>query len=314
MAIGSEKFRRLPTTKPAPENLRRLLEALEEVGLERRPGRHRTGGPDAIVSQQRSRRTLPQAEPDGRRQQRCDDRDAAGAPDRAGRRPAAQRARQPLPDRSRGQRGVRLRALQRLPLHAGLRRRRQEAVAGRQPVRPGASRHDPPRHAGGAGRRWRRRSGHRPLLGRGRQEGADGAAWHRRHGAAPGNARQRLAERRVPDRGIAGTRPQHALDPGVGAQPERLCCRGQLHRHLGADAGVRRQPEPGLGPQHLCRRALCLPGRRQRGRRRRTIFIGKYLYEPDGTRVCTVEHRQHARRRGGGGRPRSKPAGDGGGA
>jgi hypothetical protein len=35
VAIGSEKFRRLPTTKPAPENLRRLLEALEEVGLER---------------------------------------------------------------------------------------------------------------------------------------------------------------------------------------------------------------------------------------------------------------------------------------
>ena len=31
-----EKFRRLPTTKPAPENLRRLLEALEEAGLERR--------------------------------------------------------------------------------------------------------------------------------------------------------------------------------------------------------------------------------------------------------------------------------------
>ena len=36
VAIGSEKFRRLPTTKPTPENLRRLLEALEEVGLERR--------------------------------------------------------------------------------------------------------------------------------------------------------------------------------------------------------------------------------------------------------------------------------------
>jgi hypothetical protein len=30
------EFRRLPTTKPTPENLRRLLEALEEVGLERR--------------------------------------------------------------------------------------------------------------------------------------------------------------------------------------------------------------------------------------------------------------------------------------
>lgn len=36
VAIGSEKFRRLPTTEPTPENLRRLLEALEEVGLERR--------------------------------------------------------------------------------------------------------------------------------------------------------------------------------------------------------------------------------------------------------------------------------------
>ena len=143
--------------------------------------------------------------------------DAAGAPDRAGRRPAAQRARQPLPDRSRGQRGVRLRALQRLPLHAGVRRRRQEAVAGQQPIRPRASRHDPPRHAGGARRRWRRRSGHRALLGRGRQEGADGAARHRRHGAAPGSARQRLAERRMPDRGIACIRPQHALDPGLGA-------------------------------------------------------------------------------------------------
>ena len=35
VAIGSEKFRRLLTTKPTPENLRRLLEALEEVGLER---------------------------------------------------------------------------------------------------------------------------------------------------------------------------------------------------------------------------------------------------------------------------------------
>ena len=35
VAIGSEKFRRLLTTKPVPENLRRLLEALEEVGLER---------------------------------------------------------------------------------------------------------------------------------------------------------------------------------------------------------------------------------------------------------------------------------------
>jgi hypothetical protein len=36
VAIGSEKFRRLPTTKLTPENLRRLLEALEEVGSERR--------------------------------------------------------------------------------------------------------------------------------------------------------------------------------------------------------------------------------------------------------------------------------------
>ena len=36
VAIGSEKFRRLPTTKLTPEKLRRLLEALEEVGLERR--------------------------------------------------------------------------------------------------------------------------------------------------------------------------------------------------------------------------------------------------------------------------------------
>ena len=36
VAIGSEKFRRLPTTEPTPENLRRLLEALEEAGLERR--------------------------------------------------------------------------------------------------------------------------------------------------------------------------------------------------------------------------------------------------------------------------------------
>jgi hypothetical protein len=36
VAIGSEKFRRLPTTEPAPEKLRRLLEALEEVGLDRR--------------------------------------------------------------------------------------------------------------------------------------------------------------------------------------------------------------------------------------------------------------------------------------
>jgi hypothetical protein len=36
VAIGSEKFRRLPTTKPTPENLRRLLEALEEMGLQRR--------------------------------------------------------------------------------------------------------------------------------------------------------------------------------------------------------------------------------------------------------------------------------------
>lgn len=32
--IGSEKFRRLRTTKPTAENLRRLLEALEAVGLE----------------------------------------------------------------------------------------------------------------------------------------------------------------------------------------------------------------------------------------------------------------------------------------
>jgi hypothetical protein len=37
VAIGSEKFHRLPTTKPAPENLRRLLEALEAAGLERPP-------------------------------------------------------------------------------------------------------------------------------------------------------------------------------------------------------------------------------------------------------------------------------------
>ena len=37
VAIGREKFRRLPTTKLTPENLRRLLEALEAVGLERRP-------------------------------------------------------------------------------------------------------------------------------------------------------------------------------------------------------------------------------------------------------------------------------------
>jgi hypothetical protein len=37
VAIGSEKFRRLRTTKPTAENLRRLLEALEAVGLERRP-------------------------------------------------------------------------------------------------------------------------------------------------------------------------------------------------------------------------------------------------------------------------------------
>lgn len=36
VAIGSEKFRRLRTTKPTAENLRRLLEALEAVGLERR--------------------------------------------------------------------------------------------------------------------------------------------------------------------------------------------------------------------------------------------------------------------------------------
>ena len=36
VAIGSEKFRRLRTTKPTDENLRRLLEALEAVGLERR--------------------------------------------------------------------------------------------------------------------------------------------------------------------------------------------------------------------------------------------------------------------------------------
>ena len=35
VAIGSEKFRRLRTTKPTAENLRRLLEALEAVGLER---------------------------------------------------------------------------------------------------------------------------------------------------------------------------------------------------------------------------------------------------------------------------------------
>jgi hypothetical protein len=37
VAIGSEKFRRLRTTKPTAENLRRLLEALEAVGLEGRP-------------------------------------------------------------------------------------------------------------------------------------------------------------------------------------------------------------------------------------------------------------------------------------
>jgi len=40
VAIGSEKFRRLRTAKPAAENLRRLLdtlEALEAVRLERRP-------------------------------------------------------------------------------------------------------------------------------------------------------------------------------------------------------------------------------------------------------------------------------------
>jgi len=36
VAIGSEKFRRLRATEPTPEKLRRLLEALEEVGLERR--------------------------------------------------------------------------------------------------------------------------------------------------------------------------------------------------------------------------------------------------------------------------------------
>ena len=36
VAIGSEKFRSLRTTKPTAENLRRLLEALEAVGLERR--------------------------------------------------------------------------------------------------------------------------------------------------------------------------------------------------------------------------------------------------------------------------------------
>jgi hypothetical protein len=36
VAIGSEKFRRLRTTKPTAENLRRLLEALEALGLERR--------------------------------------------------------------------------------------------------------------------------------------------------------------------------------------------------------------------------------------------------------------------------------------
>ena len=35
--IGSEKFRHLRTTKPTAENLRRLLEALEAVGLEGRP-------------------------------------------------------------------------------------------------------------------------------------------------------------------------------------------------------------------------------------------------------------------------------------
>ena len=34
VAIGSEKFRRLRTTKRTAENLRRLLEALEAVGLE----------------------------------------------------------------------------------------------------------------------------------------------------------------------------------------------------------------------------------------------------------------------------------------
>jgi hypothetical protein len=36
VAIGSEKFRHLPATEPTPEKLRRLLEALEEVGLKRR--------------------------------------------------------------------------------------------------------------------------------------------------------------------------------------------------------------------------------------------------------------------------------------
>jgi hypothetical protein len=36
VAIGSEKFRRLRTTKRTAENLRRLLEALEAVGLEGR--------------------------------------------------------------------------------------------------------------------------------------------------------------------------------------------------------------------------------------------------------------------------------------
>ena len=77
------------------------------------------------------------------------------------------------------------------------------------PARPRAPRHDAPRHAGGARRRRRRRPGHRPLLGRGRQEGADGAARQRRRRCCAGPTLDNGSpSERVPDRGVPRRRPR----------------------------------------------------------------------------------------------------------
>ena len=208
--------------------------------------------------------------------------------------------------------GVRLRALQRLPLHAGVRRRRRSY--GRSTTQPAgciATR--------SIATRWRcwtpTATAARTSSIAGQGGGKNGAALRRGTDGrcCAGQRSTQLAGRRMPDRGIPGLRPQHALDPRLGGNRSGCANGWQLHRHLGADAGVRRQPE-WVWDRNTCAAGHYVypvddNGDGYAGR----IFIGRYLYDPSGNRVCTVGHRRHARRRGGGGRSRPGPARAGGG-
>ena len=109
----------------------------------------------------------------------------------------------------------------------------------------------------------------------------------------PGQPRHVLAERRVPDRGIPGTRPRATRSilvaepptgevvlprPATTSTPGRGPCAFDINLTLA------------LGPQHLCCRVTMLTRSTATGRPSPArIFIGHHLYGPTGNRICSVD-------------------------